>query len=50
MHGVIPPLHQYAFMAWCLVKNKHRDNFAFLPFVEDWVMGSFLTSALYQML
>jgi len=22
-----PPLHQYAFMAWCLV--KHRDNFTF---------------------
>jgi hypothetical protein len=27
MHGAIPPLPQYVFMAWCLV--KHRDNFAF---------------------
>jgi hypothetical protein len=24
MRGAIPPLHQYAFMAWCLVKQ--RDN------------------------
>jgi hypothetical protein len=35
MNGAIPPLLQYAFMAWCLV--KHRDNFTFtlslpLPF------------------
>jgi hypothetical protein len=29
MSGAIPPLHQYAFMAWCLVKKKHRDNFIF---------------------
>jgi hypothetical protein len=28
MHGAIPPLPQYAFMAWCL--DKHRDNFAFI--------------------
>jgi hypothetical protein len=27
MREVIPPLAQYAFMAWCLV--KHRDNFTF---------------------
>jgi hypothetical protein len=27
MSGAIPPLLQYAFMAWCLV--KHRDNFTF---------------------
>jgi hypothetical protein len=27
MSGAIPPLPQYAFMAWCLV--KHRDNFTF---------------------
>jgi hypothetical protein len=25
MHGAIPPLPQYVFKAWCLV--KHRDNF-----------------------
>jgi hypothetical protein len=31
MSGAIPPLLQYAFMAWCLV--KHRDNFTLpLPF------------------
>jgi hypothetical protein len=27
MRGAIPPLLQYVFMAWCLV--KHRDNFTF---------------------
>jgi hypothetical protein len=27
MRGAIPPLPQYAFMAWCLV--KHGDNFTF---------------------
>jgi hypothetical protein len=27
MCGAIPPLPQYTFMAWCLV--KHRDNFTF---------------------
>jgi hypothetical protein len=27
MRGAIPPLPQYAFMVWCLV--KHRDNFSF---------------------
>jgi hypothetical protein len=27
MRGAIPPLNQYVFMAWCLV--KHRDNFTF---------------------
>jgi len=29
MRGAVPPLLQYVFMAWCLV--KHRDNFTFLP-------------------
>jgi hypothetical protein len=27
MRVAIPPLPQYVFMAWCLV--KHRDNFTF---------------------
>jgi len=27
MSGAIPPLPQYTFMVWCLV--KHRDNFNF---------------------
>jgi hypothetical protein len=31
MRGAIPPLPQYAFMAWCSIK-KHRDNLNFLPF------------------
>jgi hypothetical protein len=32
MRGAIPPLRQYVFMAWCLI--KHRDNFTFtLPVV-----------------
>jgi hypothetical protein len=28
IRGAIPPLSQYVFMAWCLV--KHRDNFTFI--------------------
>jgi len=33
MRGYIPPLPQYVFLAWCLV--KHRDNFAFtFPFIS----------------
>jgi hypothetical protein len=27
MRAAIPPLSQYVFMAWCLV--KYRDNFTF---------------------
>jgi len=27
MRGVISPLTQYPFMAWCLI--KHNDNFTF---------------------
>jgi hypothetical protein len=37
MRGAIPPLLQYAFMAWCLV--KHRDKFTFylyLYHVNEW--------------
>jgi hypothetical protein len=33
MRGVIPPLPQYVFMAWCTVKEKHRDKFT-LPFLN----------------
>jgi hypothetical protein len=29
MRGATHPLTQYAFMAWCSVKKKHRDNFTF---------------------
>jgi hypothetical protein len=31
MRGAIPPLPQYVFMAWCLVKR--RDNFIFTLFM-----------------
>jgi hypothetical protein len=34
MSGAIPPLPQYAFMAWCLVK-KHKDNFTFTLPLRD---------------
>jgi hypothetical protein len=32
MYGAIPPLPQYAFMAWCSVKEEkeHRDKFTFI--------------------
>jgi hypothetical protein len=30
MRADIPPLPQYAFMAWCSVKEKHRDYFIFI--------------------
>jgi hypothetical protein len=33
MSGAIPPLPQYAFVAWCLV--KHRDNFTFTFLSKD---------------
>jgi hypothetical protein len=33
MSGAIPPLPQYAFMAWCSAK-KHRDNFYFYLVTE----------------
>jgi hypothetical protein len=38
MHGAIPPLAHYAFMAWCSVtKRKHKDNFAFaFAFATMW--------------
>jgi len=32
MRETTPPLSQYVFMAWCLV--KHRDNFTFLPLLS----------------
>jgi hypothetical protein len=32
MLGAIPPLPQYAFMAWC---SKHRDNFTFTFYCDD---------------
>jgi hypothetical protein len=31
MSGDVPPLSQYALMAWCSVK-KHRYNFIFVAF------------------
>jgi hypothetical protein len=31
MRGTIPPLTQYVYIAWCLV--KHRDNFTFYLYI-----------------
>jgi hypothetical protein len=31
MSGAIPPLPQYVFMAWCLVKHGDNFTFTFLP-------------------
>jgi hypothetical protein len=33
MRGTIPPLPQYVFMAWCLV--KHRDKFTFYLYISS---------------
>jgi hypothetical protein len=33
MSGAIPPLPQYAFIAWCLV--KHRGNFNYEQISEN---------------
>jgi hypothetical protein len=39
MHGAIPPLSQYVFISWCLVKQwipfalylvKHKNDFTFI--------------------
>jgi hypothetical protein len=43
MLGPIPPLLQYAFMAWCSVK-KPRDNFT-ITFIE--LMGFILVAMKY---
>jgi hypothetical protein len=32
MRGAIPPLPQYAFMAWCSVKNKAQGQLYLLPY------------------
>jgi hypothetical protein len=33
MSAAIPPLPQYVFMAWCSVKEKHRDTFTLVHLV-----------------
>jgi hypothetical protein len=36
MRGVIPPLPQYAFMAWCSVKEKEQGQLhLYLHFLEE---------------
>jgi hypothetical protein len=46
MSGAIPPLPQYAFMAWGLV--KHRDNFTFtFFFLSERTMVPHFRSAAY---
>jgi hypothetical protein len=37
MRGAVPPLPQYGFMTWCLV--KHRDNFTFFLFAGEALAG-----------
>jgi len=48
MSGAIPPLPQYSFMAWCLV--KHRDNFTFTSGVnpEGRTLDKILYAAVYS--
>jgi hypothetical protein len=45
MHGAIPPLPQYVFMVWCLV--KHRDNFTFTLCCSEPLVSSFTAAANY---
>jgi hypothetical protein len=37
LHGAIPPLPQYVFIAWCLVKHRDNFTFTFLPFTTNTV-------------
>jgi hypothetical protein len=39
MRGAIPPLPQYVFIAWCLV--KHRHNFTFYLYEAGFEIRSF---------
>jgi len=39
MRGAMPPLPQYIFMAWYLV--KHRDNFTFFTFMPSKIKANF---------
>jgi len=43
MRGAIPPLPQYAFMAWCSVKAW--DNFTFTFYLNCQYFGYYLTSS-----
>jgi hypothetical protein len=44
MSGAIPPLPQYAFMAWCSVKKEAQGQLYFLPLISgmytDWHKAS----------
>jgi len=51
MSGAVPPLPQYVFMVWCLV--KHRDNFTFYLYlgvmdVAAWLVLSELGSGIFS--
>jgi hypothetical protein len=52
MRGAIPTLSQYAFIAWCSVNKKHRDNFTFTftePYGEvELNLDAFLTSKVME--
>jgi hypothetical protein len=40
MSGAIPPLPKYAFMAWCLVKEKSTGTTLPLPFYKKIVLSN----------
>jgi hypothetical protein len=44
MRGAVPPLRQYVFMAWCLV--KHRDNFTSFTFTKRFMVQLILLQKL----
>jgi hypothetical protein len=31
MRGAIPPLSQYAFMAYLVLKKRHRETYMYIP-------------------
>jgi hypothetical protein len=35
MRGALPPLHQYVFMAWCLVKHKDILPLPYVPVFDS---------------
>jgi hypothetical protein len=41
MRGAIPPLSEYIFMAWCLVKHRDSVTFAVLDVLEYLIVTTF---------
>jgi hypothetical protein len=46
MCGAIPPLPQYNFMVWCLI--KHRDNFTFYIFPQTELLTQCVSKILHN--